>query len=371
MIITGIVVEYNPLHNGHLKHIEYARKKTKCDILIAFMSGNFVQRGEPALVDKYTRVKAALLNKVDLVIEIPFVLVNQNASVFANSAIKLMELAKCDNIVFGSEINDLEALKTYSQLNVNVDNLKEAMSDGTSYPKAYSILSQSFSPNDILGVAYLKALANTNIEAVIIERNNHGKQLIKSASGVRKMVFNRENYQGYTPMKNLEVNAVFMNDYFALIKTKLLTADPNHLKTIGLFAEGIENNLIKQAKTSYSYEELIDKCVSRRYTRARINRTLIFLLTDVKQDTLDNLPPLSELKVLGFNEVGQKYIRQLIDNGVKVVSKFKHLNKDYRELELKSSALYISMMNSSIAKHLYDREFMGPIIFKNNQFYNE
>lgn len=371
MIVTGIVVEYNPLHNGHLKHIRKAREKTKCDILIAVMSGNFVQRGEPAIIEKYERVKSALLNEVDLIIEIPFVLVNQSASVFAEASVKLLDLAKCDYIVFGSEINDLESLKTFSKLNVNVDNLKEKMSDGTSYPKAYSILSQSFSPNDILGVAYLKALSKTNIEAVIIQRDNIGDLPISSASGIRKLVKENSDFKKYTPMINLEDNKVFMSDFFPIIKTKLSTARNDYLKTLGLFAEGIENSLIKQARSNYDYESFIDNCVSRRYTRARINRTLVFMLSDITQSELDSLPELNELKILGFNEVGQKYMRHLIDNEVKVVSKFKHLNKVYREFELKSTALYISMMNKDQQKKIYNRQFKGPIIYKDNKFYND
>ena len=178
MIVTGIIVEYNPLHNGHIKHIQMARELTKADVLVAVMSGNFVQRGEPAIIDKFTRTKEALLNEVDLVIELPFPFVNQAASVFAEKAVELLSLAKCDYIVFGSELDDIELLKTYSTLNINVDSLKEVMSDGTSYPKAYSILSQTFSPNDILGVAYLKALKNTEIQPLIIKRENINRVII-------------------------------------------------------------------------------------------------------------------------------------------------------------------------------------------------
>ncbi len=371
MIVTGIVVEYNPLHNGHLKHIRYAREKTNCDILIAVMSGNFVQRGEPAIIEKYERVKTALLNEVDLVIEIPFVLVNQNASIFAEASVQLLELAKCDYIVFGSEINDLEALKTFSELNVNVDNLKEKMSDGTSYPKAYSILSQSFSPNDILGVAYLKALKKTKIKPVILQRDNSGELDISSASVIRKLIKDKKDFQKYTPMDNLEENKVFMSDFFPIIKTKLSTARNEYLNTLGLFAEGIENSLIKQARVNFDYESFMESCVSRRYTRARINRTLVFMLSDITQEDLDNLPALNELKVLGFNEIGQKYMRHLIDNEVKVVSKFKHLNKVYRDCELKSTALYISMMDKEKQERIYNRQFKGPIIYKDNKFYND
>ncbi len=371
MIVTGIIVEYNPLHNGHIKHINYAREKTNCDVLIAVMSGNFVQRGEPAIIDKFTRTKSALLNGVDIVIQLPFPLVNQSASVFANSAVALLELAKCDYVVFGSEINDIETLKTYSNLNINVDNLKEVMSDGTSYPKAYSILSQSFSPNDILGVAYLKALSNSTIEPIIIDRNNESDQmLIKSATNVRKLIKSNEAYYDYTPMKieNDEIQSI--NKLFPLIKSTLISEDSSFLSKYGLFAEGIENNLKKVARNTYTYDDFLSEAVSRRYTNARINRTLMFMLTKITQEELDNLPQLDEIRLLGFNEVGQTYVRKLIDDEVKVVSKFKHLNKVYRNLELRSTAIYISMMDPIRQKKLWDQEFRGPIIYKNNKFRN-
>lgn len=371
MTITGIIVEYNPLHNGHLKHIEQARKLTNCDVLIAVMSGNFVQRGEPAIIDKYSRVKAALENEVDLVIELPFPFVNQNASVFAKNAIELLKLAKCDYVVFGSEINDIEVLKTYAQLNINVDNLKEMMSDGTSYPKAYSILSQSFSPNDILGVAYLKALQGSNIEPLIIKRDNEDYKLaVCSATRVRKLVKTKSEYTQYTPM-TLTRNNVFISDLFPLIKTTLMTTDSNTLKQYGLFAEGIENNLKKQASQTYNYDDFIKQAVSRRYTRARINRTLMFMLAKVTQQELDQLPPLNELRILGFNELGQKHIRSLIDNDVKVVTKFKNLNKVYRTLELRSTAVYISTLNAFEQEKLWNKEFRGPIIYSNGKFKND
>ncbi len=370
MIVTGIVVEYNPLHNGHIKHIKLAREKTNCDVLIAVMSGDFVQRGHPAIVDKYERVKAALLNEVDLIIEIPFVLVNQNASVFASSAIKLLELAKCDYVVFGSEINDIEVLKTFSEVNINVDNLKEVMQDGTSYPKAYGLLSKEFYPNDILAIAYLKALKNTNIKPLIIKRDNFfdNKLEIKSATHIRQLIYENLDYKKYTPM-HIE-KSVFIEDYFTLIKTILLTKNSNNLKQLALFAEGIENNLKKVASVTYNYNDFINQSISRRYTKARINRTLMFMLLDITQKEIDNLDDLSELKVLGFNESGQKYIRYLLDSKVKVITKFKYLNKTYRDFEMKACALYISTLSKDKQEYLWERQFKGPIIYKNNKFYN-
>lgn len=378
MIVTGIVVEYNPFHNGHIKHIKLAKEKTNCDVLVAVMSGNFVQRGEPAIFDKWTRVKAALENEVDLVIELPFPLVNQSASVFAKAAIDILSLAKCDYVVFGSEINDLDTLTEFANININVDHLKEKMRDGTSFPKAYSLLSREFLPNDILGIAYLKALKSTNIQPIIIKRDKNSDNLdkqmkIESATKTREKIKANENVSEITPILKYanRDNAVYVEDFFRLYKTILLTHNPKDLKLNALFAEGIENNLIKQAANHYKYDDFIKGAISRRYTKSRIQRTLIAMLSQLKQTELDKLPPLNQLRVLGFNQIGQNYIRILNKQNVSIITKFNKLNKTYRDLELKSTAAYISFLKPSLQKYLWDKEFQGPIIYKDGKFYNE
>ena len=378
MVVTGIVVEYNPFHNGHIKHIKLAREKTNCDVLVAVMSGNFVQRGEPAIFDKWARTKAALKNEVDLVIELPFPYVNQNASVFAKAAVDILNLAKCDFIVFGSEINDLEILKDFASVNINVDHLKEKMSEGDSYPKAYSLLSREFYSNDILGVAYLKALKDYSIKPIIIKRDNSSYDLdnniqIESATNTRNKIKNNINVEKITPIFDFakRENAIFINDYFPLFKSYLLSQNPDYLKTMALFAEGIENNLIKQATIHYNFEDFISSAISRRYTKSRIQRTLISMLTNLTQKEIDELPKMNQLKVLGFNRVGQAYIRTLKKEKINVVTRFNQYNKIYRDIELKSTAIYITFLDPKMQKYLWDREFKGPIIYRNNKFYNE
>lgn len=378
MIVTGIVVEYNPFHNGHIKHIQLAKKITNCDVLVAVMSGNFVQRGEPAIFDKWTRTKVALENEVDLIIELPFPYVNQSASVFAKAAVDILNLAKCDYIVFGSELNDLAALEDFANVSINVDHLKEKMSDGTSYPKAHSLLSREFYSNDILGLAYLKALKNTNLKPIIIKRDNSSKDIkedlkIESATKTREKIKAGKDVSDTSLILNYadKNNAVYIEYFFKFIKTILLTQNSNDLKVNALFAEGIENNLKKQAALYYNYDDFISGAVSKRYTKARIQRTLVAMLSQVKQADLDNLPELNQLRALGFNQIGQDYIRYLSQHKVNVVTKFNKLNKTYRDLELKSTAVYITFLKNEFQKYLWDKEFQGPIIYKNNKFYNE
>ncbi|MBR4484508.1 MAG: nucleotidyltransferase family protein, partial [Erysipelotrichaceae bacterium] len=154
MKTTGIIVEYNPFHNGHLHHINEALRLTDADLLIACMSGNFNQRGDISIINKYEKTKAALDHGVDLVIELPYICTVQNAYVFGQSAVSLLAKAGITSLVFGSETNNLEELKKYAKLEVDVTRLKELMHDGNSFPHSYGLLSGSLYPNDMLAVTY-------------------------------------------------------------------------------------------------------------------------------------------------------------------------------------------------------------------------
>ena len=114
MKIAGIITEYNPLHNGHLYHIQKTRELTNCDLLICVMSGHFVQRGEPTIINKWIRTETALNSGIDLVLELPYPFVVQSAKHFADAAIRILELVGCSDVVFGSESNDIDTLKLIS-----------------------------------------------------------------------------------------------------------------------------------------------------------------------------------------------------------------------------------------------------------------
>lgn len=132
MKVTGIIVEYNPLHNGHIHHIQETKRITNCDLLIAIMSSNFVQRGQPAIIDKWQRAKAAIDAGCDLVIELPTPFVLQSATVFAQKAIDILNIAQIDSLVFGSEINNLPQLKEICEMPFNIDYFKANMKKGYS-----------------------------------------------------------------------------------------------------------------------------------------------------------------------------------------------------------------------------------------------
>lgn len=170
MKVTGIICEYNPFHNGHIHHIKKAREITNCDILVCVMSPNFVQRGEPAIIDKWERAKTAVENGVDIVFELPFIFATQSAAFFAKGAIDCLKLAKVDTIVFGSESNNIKILESISDMEIDIRNQDE---EGLSTAKIYEKLYGKWNANDILGLNYLKEIKDSNITPYTIQRTNH------------------------------------------------------------------------------------------------------------------------------------------------------------------------------------------------------
>ncbi|MBO7697794.1 MAG: nucleotidyltransferase family protein, partial [Erysipelotrichaceae bacterium] len=153
MKVTGIIAEYNPFHNGHLHHLKETIRISGPDLLIAVITGNYNQRGDLSIIDKFTKTKTALDHGIDLVVELPYIFTLQNAYVYGRQAIRILDQLRIDDLVFGSETNNLEELEKYASLEIDVTRLKELMHDGNSFPKSYGLLSGSLYPNDILAIA--------------------------------------------------------------------------------------------------------------------------------------------------------------------------------------------------------------------------
>ena len=286
MKVTGIIVEYNPFHNGHIYHIQQARSITDCDVLVAVCSGNFVQRGQPAVIDKWERAKAAVANGVDLVIELPFPFALQSATYFGANAVRLLAMAKADSIVFGSETNNLEELKEISEMSFNIDNFRENMKAGYSYPASYGFMADSYGPNDILAISYLRALQNyPDITPYSIKRTNEYDNpeltgTISSAMAIRNALAQGKDISSYTVMADTlnTYPEVTMEKLYPYIRTLLLTTPLSQLREIFLMDEGIENHLVKQANSCRDYASFINNATTKRYTTSRIQRTLCHLL---------------------------------------------------------------------------------------------
>ena len=369
MTILGLIVEYNPFHNGHRHHLNEAIRLTQPDLIVAVMSGHFVQRGEPACLDKWTRTQEALKQGIDLIIELPFPLTVQSASTFANSAVCLLNQAGVTDLVFGSETNDLETLKLMAELPINVDAIKEALKQGHGFPKAYGAAMGTYPPNDILGIAYLKALANSDITPHTIQRTNayHSTevdQTIVSATAIRQALINGQPIDHATPMAQALSDAQPREyaRYYPLIRTLLLTLPKASLEDLFLMDEGLENHLVKLAEQHLDFDRFMNDAVTRRYTKARIQRTLAHLMVHTTKTELRKLPPLQTLRVLGFSAKGQCHLRILRDNGIRVATRFNQVPVPYRRLELKATAAYGHVLSAQARQDLLEREIKGPIL---------
>ena len=230
--------------------------------MIGVMSGTFVQRGEPAITDKWKRAEAAIKGGLDIVFELPLPYVIQSASAFAHGGVQALKLAGCDFISFGSECGNLENLMEIAETSINPDHLKEMMKEGLSYPKAYSLLTSSMAPNDILAVSYLKEIEGTHIKPVMIERidSYHDETIheLASATAIRRALVNHESLQNTTPMESqLKKWHVTMDQYYPYIRTSLLMTPPSVLSSYFMFSEGIENHLIHAAQNCSSWNTFL------------------------------------------------------------------------------------------------------------------
>ena len=367
MKTAGIIVEYNPFHNGHKYHIEKTREITQCDVLVAVMSGHFVQRGEPALVDKWQRTEAALKNGVDLVIELPYLWCTQSAQQFADGAVTLLNLAQVETLVFGSESNNLEELQEIADLSTKADYLKEILATGAGFPKAYGLWTQSMEPNDILAVAYLKALKNTNIKPMTIQRTTHyhDDELsnICSATAIRKAALNQQDISNSTPMA-LHEPFVTLKQFYPYLRMLLQSLSSEYLNSLFLFSEGIENHLRENAAQCDTFEEFMSNSITKRYTRARIQRTLCQLINQVTKKEVKDLSPLTSIRVLGFNSTGQKWLKHLREQEVDVASCFAQMPASLRKMEYKATTMYTSFMSTEQKNALLKREIAHPIVIK-------
>lgn len=346
-IVAGIIVEYNPFHNGHIHHINEAKRLTNCDVLICVMSGNFVQRGEVALIDKSIRATCAVNHGVDIVLELPFSFATQSASYFAKASVEILALAKVDYIVFGSESNDLNLLIDLSN-KLNIE-LNKNVSPITSYTKALG----NISPNDILAINYIRYMKKYNIQPISIKRTNdyHAtnlhKSMITSATSIRNNV---NNSNKYTPLSLEDYELNYNRNYYSFIRL-LLTQDVSYLKSLFMMDEGIENLFIKNISKYDNYDDFLESCVSKKYTKSRINRTLIHLLNSTTKKCINELPIIDFIRVLSFNNIGRSYLKTLKD--INVVSKLAQLPSPFKEIEIKSNIIYNLNKTNKIKETIY------------------
>ena len=402
MKITGLITEYNPFHLGHEFHLTASKEKTNADATVCIMSGNFVQRGIPAITDKWSRTKMALLGGVDLVLELPTIYSISSAEYFAFGAISILDsLNVVDSVCFGSECGDINLLKEISKILVTEpldfkDFLKEELNTGLSFPKARSIALEKFirnnfketfsldintilnSSNNILAIEYCKALLklNSKITPFTISRvgSNYNDEILNnssfsSASSIRKTIENDslENCINSLPNYSYDVlsksKMADINKMFLYVKYKLLS-NPKILNNIPDAAEGLGNKILNSIPLANSFDELIMLCKSKRYSYTRISRVICqcFLSLSKENIALNKSRP-QYIRVLGLNETGAKILKMIKNNSsLNIVNKITKNNIDEMlSIDIKATNLY-SLLNNNIT---INSDFkISPIILK-------
>lgn len=398
----GIVVEYNPFHNGHLHHLKKTKETTKADVVIAVMSGNFLQRGEPALVSKYVRTKMALKNGVDIVVELPYAFATQKADVFAKGAVDILSSLGCSSICFGSESGNIEQFEnTYTVMDEHEEQynqfVKEFMKKGLSYPNATSeafkrIASASnlidlSKPNNILGFHYVKAIKDldVNIEPVTIQRIQSGyndmslsKSNISSATSIRQALFETKSLdaiQNQVPaetfkelLKYQEQFMTFVNweNLWAFLKYRILQSEPEELKDIYEVEEGLENRFIRFAKEAVTYQEFMEKVKTKRYTWTRLQRACVHILTNTKKEMMVKRSNRAEyIRLLGFTKNGREYINKYKEDfTLPIISKLSRADAEKIRLDVKATHIYSFAYPAIIGQQIITQEYRQPPIME-------
>lgn len=386
MKATGIVVEYNPFHNGHKYHLQKTKELNPNNIIIAVMSGDFVQRGEPSIIDRWTKTKMALANGVDLVIELPVFYSSQSAEIFAKGAVGILEELKCESMVFGSESGKIDELKRISTLQESEEfkiKLKERLKSGDSYPTAHSstmkeILGESeLNSNDILGLEYIKAIRywKSSIIPMTLKREKvgyHDTNIVgdfASATKIREHLKKNEEISSIVTQESLNTlkeysNFTYMENFYPFIRYELIK-NSNNLSDIQDMEIGFENRLLENAIKFINYDEFFKSISNRRYTTGRVQRvlthTLLALTTNITEEVKKSIP---YVRVLGFNSKGREYLSYLkkFDNS-KIITSYKKMNENFSpevcsliEFNERSSQIYRLINNYN--------DYKSPIIFK-------
>lgn len=342
MNAVGIVAEYNPFHNGHLYHLEEAKSRSGCAYAVCVMSGNFTQRGEPAMADKWTRARAALLAGADVVLELPFLYAAMPANRFAYGAVKILSsLGPVTHLAFGSEdaaaMERFRAAARYLHTEEFQRLLKSYLPKEPSYPIAYAKALAKISglpevifsfPNNILALEYLKALDSLHSDLIPLPIQRKGAQhkelglgVYASGSAIRRA---REKDLKSLPavlppavwelVKDLQW--ITPRDLAPYLFGRFRTMDAVTLRRIFDVNEGLENRLLRAFRTT-NYELAWKELQCKRYSNARLQRILLYALLGVTQNemlTLDAFGRPVYARILGFRKAASPLLREIQDS---------------------------------------------------------
>ncbi len=348
--VLGIIAEYNPFHNGHLYHIAKSKQETGAQYVVAVISGNFVQRGNTSIINKWKKARMALLNGVDLVIELPTIYSVSSAENFAEGAIKILNsLGVVDTISFGMETNDISTLNNIANVLYNepkeyITILSHELKKGNSYPKARenalmmylndikryaNVLSGS---NNILGIEYLKAMRRTKstITPIGIKREKvlyNDKYIVDefaSATAIRKMLITKElnDISKVMPRNSYLIlgeelkNGHYVIDLSIFEKEIIYTLRKMSAEEISKLpdvTEGLENSIKNAADSCNTLDELINIVKTKRFTQTRIQRILIYALLGIDKKQMEiSKKIMPYIRVLGFNNKGKELISEIM-----------------------------------------------------------
>lgn len=378
MSVIGIICEFNPFHNGHKYLIDAVKKDG--DVVVCVMSGNFVQRGEPAIFPKDIRVKSALMNGADIVLELPFVYATASAEIFASSAVDILNAFGCDKIAFGTENTSLEQLENAVAVlhSVNFDEkIKTYLENGVNYPTArqkafdeYECECDISTSNNILALEYISAIRkkNYNITPLVVNRKGAGYNdnsavgEFASATHIRYLINENADFSKYVPQSACEIYKTALENGYYLNTEKYNIAALSLLRSLSLdksnianMAEGLENRITTAVKTSYGLQEIYDKVKTKRFTHSRIRRAVLSSVFGVTVDDLKIKVPYC--RMLGFNRNISSKMGELAKNStvpfVVNYSDISALNSNDAlrifELENKSSDLYnLSLQKTAV-----------------------
>lgn len=379
MKIIAIIAEYNPFHNGHLYQLQKSVQETGADGVIAIMSGNFVQRGLPAFLDKWTRTNLALSAGVNLVIELPTFFATASAEQFAYGSVKLLNDTKVvDQLCFGTENMDNYAFEQIASILANEPQafsglLNDALSLGLSFPVARETALKQYlnvdcipnTSNSILGLEYYKALylLESTIKPHLIKRVGSGyndeslHNNFSSATAIRKAYFEAVgkgttfDFKGHIPETCLEVlkqspiMPVAPEAFEDILLYKLRTASLEELASIREVTEGLEHKLKAVALKARHYDELIEGLKSKRYTMTKLSRMLNNILLGITKD-FKGIDHLDYIRVLGFDDIGQAILKEIKSNSdLNIIANLNHIPNALKEnpllkLDLMATDIY-------------------------------
>ena len=379
MKAIGIIAEYNPFHNGHLYHLEKVKEMYPDYTIILVMNGNFTERGEVTIIDKWKRCDIALELGVDLVRELPFSFATQSADFYAYGAITILEKLGVEKVVFGSESDNIHDLKLIAETQLNNDEFDKLVKVycklGNNYPTSLSKALEDLvgkkvtTPNDLLGISYIKTILKNNYKIIpeTIKRTNdyHDKELnntFSSATSIRESLKQDNSIKDQVPINTLKRlnNLHYMDMYFNILKYKIITED--NLEKYQTVETGMNKKLKEVISNVNTYDELIKSLKSKKDTYNKISRMLLHILCNFTKEDAEAFKEIKYIRILGFNKTGKEYLNNIKKElDVPIISKITREKDPMLEFEINTTKIYDLIYNEGLftkeyQNHLYKED---------------